>query len=209
MPTAPQRLRLLVLASTYPAGPDDATPGFVRDLARQEAAEFDTLVLVPRLPGTPAAERDGALTVQRFRYFPRRWEDLADGAILENLRRRRSRWLQVVPFLAAETYALRRAVRRHEPDVLHLHWILPQGLAALVAARKVPWLVTTHGGEMYGLTGPLARRAMRAVLRRADAVTVVNDDLGRRVEQLTGRDLSNARDRIEFWLALRARELVT
>ena len=186
MPTAPQRLRLLVLASTYPAGPDDATPGFVRDLARQEAAEFDTLVLVPRLPGTPAAERDGALTVQRFRYFPRRWEDLADGAILENLRRRRSRWLQVVPFLAAETYALRRAVRRHEPDVLHLHWILPQGLAALVAARKVPWLVTTHGGEMYGLTGPLARRAMRAVLRRADAVTVVNDDLGRRVELLTG-----------------------
>ncbi len=31
----------------------------------------------------------------------------------------------------------------------------------------------------------------------------------RRVEELTGRDLSSARDRIEFWLALRARELVT
>jgi purine catabolism regulator len=31
----------------------------------------------------------------------------------------------------------------------------------------------------------------------------------RRVEQLTGRDLSSARDRIEFWLALKARELVT
>ena len=30
----------------------------------------------------------------------------------------------------------------------------------------------------------------------------------RRVEQLTGRDFSNARDRIEFWLALRGRELV-
>jgi PucR-like helix-turn-helix protein len=29
----------------------------------------------------------------------------------------------------------------------------------------------------------------------------------RRVEQLSGRDLSNPRDRIEFWLALRAREL--
>ncbi|HEV2997815.1 MAG TPA: PucR family transcriptional regulator ligand-binding domain-containing protein [Solirubrobacteraceae bacterium] len=29
----------------------------------------------------------------------------------------------------------------------------------------------------------------------------------RRVEQLTGRDLSRARDRIEFWLALRGREL--
>jgi PucR family transcriptional regulator, purine catabolism regulatory protein len=31
----------------------------------------------------------------------------------------------------------------------------------------------------------------------------------RRVEQLTGRDLSSARDRIEFWLALKARELIT
>ena len=29
----------------------------------------------------------------------------------------------------------------------------------------------------------------------------------RRVEQLTGRDFANARDRIEFWLALRGREL--
>ncbi len=30
----------------------------------------------------------------------------------------------------------------------------------------------------------------------------------RRIEQLTGRDLSSARDRIEFWLALKARALV-
>lgn len=30
----------------------------------------------------------------------------------------------------------------------------------------------------------------------------------RRVEELTGRDLGSARDRIEFWLALRARELI-
>jgi purine catabolism regulator len=31
----------------------------------------------------------------------------------------------------------------------------------------------------------------------------------RRIEELTGRDLGNARDRIEFWLALRGRELVS
>lgn len=31
----------------------------------------------------------------------------------------------------------------------------------------------------------------------------------RRIEELTGRDLSSARDRIEFWLALRGRGLVT
>ena len=31
----------------------------------------------------------------------------------------------------------------------------------------------------------------------------------RKIEELTGRDLPSARDRIEFWLALRGRELVT
>jgi DNA-binding PucR family transcriptional regulator len=31
----------------------------------------------------------------------------------------------------------------------------------------------------------------------------------RKIEELTGRDLSSARDRIEFWLALRGREIVT
>jgi DNA-binding PucR family transcriptional regulator len=30
----------------------------------------------------------------------------------------------------------------------------------------------------------------------------------RKVEQLTGRDLGSSFDRMEFWLALRARELV-
>jgi purine catabolism regulator len=29
------------------------------------------------------------------------------------------------------------------------------------------------------------------------------------VEELTGRSLSSARDRIEFWLALRGREITT
>ena len=31
----------------------------------------------------------------------------------------------------------------------------------------------------------------------------------RKIEELTGRDLSSARDRIEFWLALRGREIVS
>ena len=147
-PATTPRPRLLVLASTYPVASDDGVPGFVRDLAQAEAEEFDTLVLVPRVPGAALREEAGGLSVRRFRYFPRRWEDLADGAILENLRGRRSRWLQVLPFVLAESLALRRAIRTYRPDVLHVHWILPQGAAALLAARKLPWLVTTLGGDV-------------------------------------------------------------
>ncbi|HST64667.1 MAG TPA: glycosyltransferase [Mycobacteriales bacterium] len=172
-----RRPRLLVLASTFPAGRDDGTPAFVRDLAGSEAVDFDTVVLVPRVPGAPRQERGDRLTVCRFRYFPRRWEDLADGAIVENLRRRPSRWLQVLPFLLAEAWAVRRAVRRHRPDLLHVHWMLPQGLAALVGAPGLPRVVTAHGGDLYTLRGRLSVRVKRRVLRRADAVTAMNSDM--------------------------------
>jgi colanic acid/amylovoran biosynthesis glycosyltransferase len=180
-PPGSRRPRLLVLASTFPAARDDGTPAFVRDLAGYQATEFDTLVLVPRVPGAERHEQAGRLTVQRFRYFPRRWEDLAEGAILENLRRRRSRWLQVLPFLLAEAWAVRRAVRRHRPDVLHVHWMLPQGLAALVAAGRVPRVVTTHGGDIYALRDRVSLWSKRRVLRRADAVTAMNSDMTSRL----------------------------
>jgi colanic acid/amylovoran biosynthesis glycosyltransferase len=182
--TGNRRPRLLVLASTFPAGRDDGTPAFVRDLAGYQAQEFDTVVLVPQVPGARPRERTGRLTVQRFRYFPRHWEDLADGAILENLRRHPSRWLQVLPFLVAEAWAVRRAVRRHRPDVLHVHWMLPQGLAALVAAPRVPRVVTTHGGDIYALRDRISVWSKRRVLRRADAVTAMNSDMTRRLVEL-------------------------
>ena len=179
-----RRPRLLVLASTFPAGLDSATPGFVRDLAGVEATVFDTTVLVPSVASGARRERSGSFDVWRFRYFPRRWEDLADGAILENLRARRSRWLQVPALLGAEAVALARAVRRLRPDVLHVHWLIPQGIVAIVAARKVPLVVTTLGGDVYSLTDPVSEWLISQVLRRATYVTTMNSDMRDRLLRL-------------------------
>lgn len=176
----------MIVASTWPARADDGTPAFVRDLSLDEAAHFDAIALVPAVPGAPARERIDDLEVVRFRFFPRRWEDLAHGAILENLRARPSRWLQVVPLLVAEFVALRRLVRRHRPDVLHLHWLLPQGLVARLAAPKVPQVLTTLGGDVYALQGRLASRLKAWVVRRAAFTTVQNADMRAKLVALGG-----------------------
>lgn len=178
-----RRPKLLVLASPYPARPGEGTPQFVRDLATVESLSYQTTVLVPSVPGAARRESDGALDVRRFRFFPRRWEDLADGAILENLRRRKSRWAKVIPLLVAEVLAIRREVRTNRPDVIHVHWLVPQGLAALIAAPRVPKLVTVHGGDLYGLQDRVSR-VLRAVLKNADAVTAMNTDLRQRLVEL-------------------------
>jgi colanic acid/amylovoran biosynthesis glycosyltransferase len=182
-----RRPRLLVLASTFPASAGDSAPAFVRDLAAYESRQYDTTVLVPSVPGGASREETHGVSVVRFRYFLRRWEDLADGAILENLRARKSRWLQVAPFLVAETWAVRRLVRDLDPDVLHVHWIIPQGLVALVAKGRRPMLVTTLGGDLYGLRDPVTRLLIKAVLRRTAAVTTMNEDMRQRVIDLGAR----------------------
>jgi colanic acid/amylovoran biosynthesis glycosyltransferase len=176
--------RLLVVASTFPARRDEGTPGFVWDLAEQEARHFETIVLVPRVGGAPRRERAGSLEIRRFRYFPRRWQDLADGAILENLRARPLRWLQVSPFLVSEAIALRRLIAEFDPDVLHVHWVLPQGLVAAFAAPGRRWVLTAHGGDVYALAGWLATGLKRLALRRATAVTVPNQEMRERLLQL-------------------------
>jgi colanic acid/amylovoran biosynthesis glycosyltransferase len=176
--------KLLVLASTYPARTGDGTPQFVRDLATVEALSYETTVLVPSVPAGARREVDGVLQVHRFRYFPRRWEDLADGAILENLRSRKSRRAQLLPLFLAEVLAIRREVRAVKPDVIHVHWLIPQGLAALIAAPTVPKLVTSHGGDVYGLRDRVSRRLFRAVLKNADAVTTMNTEMRDRLVEL-------------------------
>lgn len=181
--------RLLVVASTYPATPGDGTPAFVRDLALRESDSFETLVVVPRVPGAVAFERDGRLSVRRFAYFPRRWEDLAHGAIIENLRSRRSRWLQVVPFFVAEMIAVRRAVREFRPDVVHAHWIIPQGVVLALAAPRLPRVVTTLGGDLYALRTGLLQRLKAWVVRGSRSVTVMNEEMAAIVRDLGGRDV--------------------
>lgn len=183
MDTAP-RPRLLVVASTFPASAGDGTPAFVRDLALEEAEAFDVLVLVPRVPGAAAEEADGPLRVRRYAYFPRRWEALAHGAILENLRARRSLWLQVPSLFAAQWLATRRAMREFQPDAVHVHWIVPQGIVVRSLVGRVPMLVTTLGGDLYALNGGVMRRVKRWVLDRAAGVTVMNQDMAERVVQL-------------------------
>jgi glycosyltransferase involved in cell wall biosynthesis len=173
--------RLLVLTSTFPATPGDGVPAFVLDLAREQSRRFAVTVLAPRVQGAPRRESVHGVEVERFAYFPRRWEDLADGAILDNLKERPSRFVQVPFFLIAQLAAISRLHRRHRFDAIHAHWVIPQGLAARLAAPRVPLVLTTHGGDLYALNGPPVGALKRWLLRRAERVATVNADMAERL----------------------------
>jgi glycosyltransferase involved in cell wall biosynthesis len=171
--------RVLVLTSTFPARPGDGTPGFVLSLAEELARTRPVSVVAPRTRGSVTRERIGAVEVVRFRYFPRRWEGLADGAIMPTLRAEPWRLLEVPPFLAAYLWTAWREARRLRPAVVNAHWVLPAGVVALVLRRLggPPYVLTAHGADAFVLATGWPARLKRRVLARAAAVLPVSEDI--------------------------------
>jgi glycosyltransferase involved in cell wall biosynthesis len=164
---------LLVLASTYPRWRDDPEPGFVHELCRRLVGRFHVIALVP---DSPDADPDGLLdgvNVVRYRYAPRRLQSLVNnGGVVTNLRRSFWKWLLVPGFVLGQYIAAKRLIRRWSVDVVHAHWLLPQGL--LAQQLKVRYLVTSHGGDLFGLRGALLTSFKRKVAASCSAMTVVS-----------------------------------
>lgn len=177
------RRRLLVLASTFPRWVGDPEPGFVHALARRLASRFDVTVLCPHAPGAATRDTMDGVHVVRYRYAPAAFESLVnDGGIVANLRRSPAKCLLVPGFVLAQCVAAWRLVRSGKVDVIHAHWILPQGLVAMLAARArggraVPVLVTSHGGDLFALRGRVARWLKRWTVARAAMTTVVSEGM--------------------------------
>jgi len=174
-------VRILVLTSTFPRWAGDSEPPFVFELSRRLAAEHDVLVLAPHCRGAAAEERLGErLRVRRFRYAPEALESLAyEGGVLEKLRRAPWRVLLIPVFALAEVAAAARAIRRERPDVIHAHWIVPQGAAALLGRAlsgfgRPAIVCTSHGADLFALRGRFARAIKSWVVRRVAALTVVS-----------------------------------
>jgi len=171
--------KLLVLTSTFPRWAGDSEPAFVLDLSRRLRDWYSVLVLAPHGPKLKRREFLGGVEVVRFRYFFEPWERLAyQGGILAALKTRRWTALLLPLFLWSELMAAARLIRREPIALIHAHWLLPQGLLALIArrlaGRRVPVLCTSHGGDLYALRDPLSTALKRWALRRVDALSVVS-----------------------------------
>jgi phosphatidyl-myo-inositol dimannoside synthase len=164
-----------MLTSTLPRWAGDAEPGFILDLARELNADFDIELIAPHAPG--AATSEVMQGVARYavpvlvaplasRGLPGR-NGLADPR--ESFTPCAAAVLLWVTGLDDGSASAPRA----SIDLIHAHWLIPQGLAALVARRlanrPVPVLCTSHGGDLFGLRGSLLTRLKRAILQRCEA----------------------------------------
>ena len=155
-------------------------------IAQSLGTRIENTVLTRGYADCPTHERYPDFTVERYRNpAPEWWKDYAAGK-------------RHVPFPAKACVGvldvlgalppLRRAAR--QADLIHVHFPLPLGLSAMALSRKrrPPLVVTTHGnGDIYELPRKLAPLT-RAVLRSADAVVSVSEDLATHLAREFGVD---------------------
>jgi glycosyltransferase involved in cell wall biosynthesis len=177
--TAQARPRLLVLASTYPRWAGDPEPGFVHELCKRLARWFDVRVVCPHASGAAETEVLDGVTITRYRYAPDRWESLVHGGgMMANLRRGRWRLLLIPSFFLSGLLRSAMVGRQWRPDVVHAHWLVPQGLIMALLARVVfqttPWLCTSHGADLFTLRRFPFVAIKRWVAKAANGITVVS-----------------------------------
>ena len=192
------RRRVLVMTSTFPRWENDPEPAFIFELSRRLCSKFDVTVLSPRTPGSKKQETMSGLNVIRFPYFFNRLENLAmhSGGILNRLRSNPFNYLLVPFFLLGQLLAMMRLVRNERFDLIHAHWLIPQGLIAVIslilARRRIPLVCTSHGGDLFALRGAIFQRMKRWVINKSQALTVVS-----RAMQSTVVDMGVAPDKVQ------------
>jgi len=175
-----QKPKLLVLASTFPRTLNDSEPRFIYDLCIHLMPWFDITVLVPSYPGAPPREMMDGLAVVRFRYAPNRLETLAyPGAIMSRIYEKKKRALLVPGFLLGMYAAIRKLCKTQKIDVVHAHWLIPQGIIQSLLAKpgSPPYLLTGHGADVCSLNKGVIKKLKQRAVSKADAMTIVSEYL--------------------------------
>jgi len=179
-------LDVLFLTQTYPRFEGDTAGPFIRDLARGLVRGGDRVtVLAPHAEGLAESWDDGGVEVITFRYAPERHEVLGYGRTLEADERVKGKAALTAPLYAlAARQAVSRQLRRRRFDLVHAHWIVPNGVAAAAAGGRVPLAVGLHGSDVFLAEKPGVRHAARWALGRTRLLTGCSPELVDRVRAL-------------------------
>jgi glycosyltransferase involved in cell wall biosynthesis len=77
--------------------------------------------------------------------------------------------------------------RKYKVSLIHAHWIIPQGLLAVICrqirlvSKRTRILSTAHGGDLFSLQSGLLQMLKRYTLRHCDHATVVSTAMRNRL----------------------------
>lgn len=183
-------MKVCMVTSSYPKYPGEVTAPFIEEIAAGIAAlGHEVHLLLPQHPDLRRGAVERGVHLHPYRYAPCR--ALAIWGYAESLAAdvevRGKTYLAAPLALSAGLLALLRLTCRERFDLLHAHWVIPNGPAAALAAgrRALPLILSLHGSDIYlPERKPWLRPLARWTFRRASAITACSQDLARRAVAL-------------------------
>lgn len=168
--------KILVTTTTFPRWDNDTTARFVFDLSDRLASRYKIIVLAPHHKGALKKQKMSNLEVRRFAYFkPEKLQKLCyGGGIIPNMKSSFLAKIQMPLLIISEYFSASGIIKKEKINMLHAHWILPQGVvgAFLKSKYKIPLLVTIHGSDLFPLKNKFFRKMQGFVAKNADIITV-------------------------------------
>lgn len=142
-------------------------------------------VLAPHAEGLAASWDDDGVEVVTFRYAPAKREVLGYGRSLEADERVKGGAAVAAPlYVLGARRALRRQLGRHRFDLVHAHWIVPNGVVAGFVSKRLPLAIGLHGSDVFLAEKPGVRFFARRALGKARLLTGCSPELVERVRVL-------------------------
>ena len=183
-------MNVLAITSSYPRYEGDPTAPFVESIVRHVAARGHTVhVLLPESRSWSRPATEGSIHYHPYRYSPvRSWTPWGYSESLEGGVRIKRPLYALAPLVILSALRAAGSLLRHgEFDLVHTHWIVPNGPIGAIAAGRhdLPLVVTLHGSDMgVSERSRSIGRATRWTLARAAAVTAPSGDLLGRARRL-------------------------
>jgi glycosyltransferase involved in cell wall biosynthesis len=170
-------MKILVATTTFPRWKDDTVPPFVYHLCQHLVLEgHKIIVLAPHHSKAKLKENFDGMTIYRFPYFwPDSFQKLCYGSgIITNIKKSFLAKMQIPFLLLIEFLYLLYLVKKEKPNVIHAHWLIPQGLLAGTVKKmfKIPLVITGHGTDVFFFQKGLLRKLARVSISSCDIFTV-------------------------------------
>ena len=181
------KMRICTLTHTYPRFPDDINAPFVEKLMEHIARKGNEVsVLTAYDPEWNRKPGDHTVDLRTYRYiWPDRLHILGYSRTIEGNIRFRRRVMLLSPFLFMHAYsAFFRLVNEKKPDVLHAHWLLPNGFIAGHISRLtgIPLVIQIHGSDVFTAEkNALFRSMARYAAKHAQYIVSPSPDLTKRL----------------------------
>lgn len=171
-----------VLTHNYPRFVGDFSGTFVEALCEEFAAQGQRVTVWAPHDGAYARPLDAPVHLRLYRYaWPSSLEQLGYMRSMQGDLALRLNTYALSPALFATGIAkVIREARQMRPDVLHAHWVLPNGFIGAVASRLlgIPLVVSVPGSDaQVAGKNPLFRRMARFAFDQASLLTANSESL--------------------------------